>query len=131
MNISDQNLLLARSVVAVPLPPTGMLVEQPPTKKQKVAKNDLVERHELSDLQPRQKIESMLHLWNDRNNWSKPLTSGAKSFNVKYLGPAMSCLQAHFNGNVDAFLAKYPDYKHTTFPKECCGGKGNVCAPKN
>lgn len=130
VNASDQELLLARSVAVVPPLPAGILVQQPPKKKQKVS-NDLVERHKLSDLRPREKLESMLNLWNDRNNWSKPLTSGAKSFNIKHLTPVMNCLEAHFDGNVDAFLEKYPEYKHTTFPKECCGGKGNDCTPKN
>jgi hypothetical protein len=133
VNCSDQNMLLARSVAVLPAPPAGFVLQEQTSKRQKVAseKNDLHERHEPSTLQPREKIQVMLKLWDSRESWPKPLTPGAKTFNIKHLTPVMRCLENHFHRNVDLFLTEYPHYKHTTFTKEYCGGIGSGCCPKN
>jgi len=129
VNDSDENLLLARSVFAVPAP---LAPQGPPAKKQKVEPNDLSSRHALVKSQdPRTKLEAMVNLWKDKPNWSKPLTPRAKSFFIKFLAPVMNCLERHFQGQVDALLVEHPQLQHTTFPKKCCSGTGDSCSPKS
>lgn len=127
---SNGDSTLATAVAPVPIPTVA--VEEPPPKKikAKAVKNDLSERHNLATLDSsREKIDVMVSLWNGRQAWG-PLTPGAKSFKNKFLTPIMSCLANHFGGNVDDFLATYPDVQHTLFPSKCCGGVGNECSPK-
>jgi hypothetical protein len=128
---SDESLLLARSVAAIPVPPVLVPDVKAPTAKKQKVENDLQARHGLGSMDARKKLETMTTLWNDKPNWQKPLTSGAKSFSVKHLAPAMNCLEGHFGGSIDAFLKQYPSFQHTTFPKKHCGGRGSCCVPKN
>jgi hypothetical protein len=127
----DNNRLLARSVAAIPVPAVDsfITVNEPAAKKQKVAKNDLPDRHSINTLDgAREKVEMMVTLWKGKPTWSATrLTPGAKSFSIKFLTPAMNCLDKHFGGVIDLFLEKYPNFKHTTFPTKCCNGKGTNC----
>lgn len=134
VNTSDENnnLLLARSVAAIPVPTVEAttFMNEPSSKKRKASaeKNDLSDRHSLNTLDTaREKVEMMVTLWETKPTWATPLTPGAKSFVIKFLTPAMNCLAKHFSGDVSSFVEKYQDFKHTTFPTKCCNGKGTSC----
>jgi hypothetical protein len=93
--------------------------------------NDLPERKRLKsasgELTAQEKIEIMKEIEEKKTSWGK-LTSGAKTFRSKFLTPAMNCLENHFDGDLQKFASKYPDFKHTLFPKQCCNGKGSSCS---
>jgi hypothetical protein len=102
----------------------------PARKKARGEKNDLPERLKIKDSDTLTKINIMKGLWDSKESWEKPLTSGAESFQKKFLNPAMSCLNEHFGGSVDAFVKQYPAFEHTKFPFLHCSGKGTSCNPK-
>jgi hypothetical protein len=93
--------------------------------------NDLPERKQLKsasgELTAQEKIEIIKEIEEKKTSWGK-LTSGAKTFRSKFLTPAMNCLENHFDGDLQKFASKYPDFKHTLFPKQCCNGKGLCCS---
>jgi hypothetical protein len=116
--------------MARPREEESVAVGQPARKKARGEKNDLPERQEIKGAGTLTKINIMKGLWDKKKSWEKPLTSGADTFQKKFLNPAMSCLYNHFKGNVDAFVAKYPAFEHTKFPEVHCCGKGDFCNPK-
>jgi hypothetical protein len=137
--LQDENT--ARSLAVLPLPVnavTPTLVRrredesvavghQSASKKGRV-ENDLPERAKIKDSNDaRTKINIMKGLWDQKDSWDKPLTSGANSFRKKFLRPAMLCLENHFSGSVDAFVENYPAFEHTTFSVHCTG-RGDSCA---
>jgi hypothetical protein len=87
----------------------------------RVQLDDLPSRHNLRNMKyAKEKVVCMMAIEAERpREWSK-MTSGAKSFVSKFLMPTASCVEKHFNGNIDAFCAKYPNYTHTKFPAEHC-----------
>jgi hypothetical protein len=110
--LQDENT--ARSLALLPATVTPMArhreeesvpVGQPATKKARVG-NDLPERANIKDSDARTKLIIMKGIWDQRQDWGK-LTSGADSFKKKFLKPAMFCLENHFGGSIDAFVAKY------------------------
>lgn len=132
------NQQLAHALVAMPQPnwATDASTSEdgsptPAKKRTKIDANDLAERHELKSLKENDKLSVMKKLWDDRDNWEKPLTSGAKTFYVKFLTPVMKCLYNHFEGDVENFNKKHPKWLHTSFVSTCCSGDGNTCSPKN
>jgi hypothetical protein len=93
-------------------------------------KNDFPERHGLKQngLSALEKIKTMDSIYKKHQLRPTKLTEGAKSFSKKFLHPAINCLQNHFDGDVEAFARRYPDFKHTLFPKQCCKGRGPTCS---
>ena len=88
--------------------------------------NDLLDRHDLRRTKStKEKLSIMVAL--DKEKTKGKLTSGAKSFMTKHLNPTIRCLNKHFGGDVGAFARKYPNYHHTTFPNQCCDGRGHHC----
>jgi hypothetical protein len=110
-------------------PREEVAVGQPPSKRACV-RDSLQERSEIKGSDTRTKINIMKGLWDQRESWEKPLTSGAKTFNNRFLTPAMNCLERHCGGSVDTFVEKYPAFEHTKFHLHCTGGKGASCTPK-
>ena len=107
--------------------------EERPPKRAKTGDNkskleDLDDRHTLKELltSPVEKITCMQKIMariKEASDSNRPLkmTSGAKSFVSRSLGPPLRCLEAHFKGDVEAFCQKYPNFNHTTFVKgHCC-----------
>jgi hypothetical protein len=78
----------------------------------------------------KEKVDCLLSIAKAREQQRRKLTSGASSFVKRCLNPTVACLNKHFGGSVENFLAKWPDYQHTTFLDKCCNGKGETCAPK-
>jgi hypothetical protein len=93
-------------------------------------KNDFPERHGLKQngLNALEKIKTMLSIYKKHELRPRILTEGAKSFFKKFLHPAINCLNNHFDGDVEAFARRYPNFKHTLFPKQCCKGRGPTCS---
>jgi hypothetical protein len=121
------------ALAAMIMPPTtaGDKVEkeEPPKKKLRQTVNDLPDRHVLkTQTSPQEKIQCM-KLIHENILPGIELTSGAKTFRIRFLNPAMNCLEKHFDSDVNAFCNKWTKFQHTLFPKECCSGKGTVCSP--
>ena len=93
--------------------------------------NDFPERHGLKQngFSALEKIKTMDSIYKKEQLGTMKLTEGAKSFCKKFLHPAINCLNNHFNGDVEAFARRYPNFKHTLFPKQCCKGRGRTCSP--
>eukprot|EP00474_Spongospora_subterranea_P008875 CRZ09333.1 hypothetical protein [Spongospora subterranea] len=53
------------------------------------------------------------------------ITEKCRNFVVTCLNPLLNCLQYHFNNDQVAFLAKYPDLKHSSFGSKFCKGEQN------
>jgi hypothetical protein len=122
-------------VVPSPLMNDVAALEPPKKRKKSVSDDDpsnLPARNQIVKLETtKAKIELMRTIWDDKPNWARPLTSGAKSFATKHLNPIMNCLENHFLGDIDQFCHVWnANFKHTTFATVCCDGSGTACSPK-
>ncbi len=115
------------SFAALATPPTERVNNPAPAKRAKTDGNrertmkyNLDERNTLKNLTTvKEKIECMQRIQASQPPIFSSMTTGAQSFVSRSLTPTLTCLEKCFKGNVAAFCAKYPDYKHTTF-KHCC-----------
>lgn len=117
------------TTTAAPLAGAGTAVQHPhPNEAAKHAKIDLDLRHELKNMATAlEKVQAMVSLEDERASGS--LTGNAKSWASKFLKPVVNCLKHHHNGDVGAFVAAFPNFSHTTFPKRHCCGEGTTCTP--
>jgi predicted nucleic acid-binding Zn ribbon protein len=71
--------------MARPREEESVAVGQPARKKARGEKNDLPERQEIKGAGTLTKINIMKGLWDKKKSWEKPLTSGADTFQKKFL----------------------------------------------
>ena len=89
-------------------------------------KNDLPDRHQLQHVDAKAKVRLMVSMSKAFKKTTE-LTPGAKTFAVRFLKPTISCINNHFDGDIDAFFGFYPNYRHTKFGSTCCDGTGPTC----
>jgi hypothetical protein len=108
--------------------PEAQVLQEPLSKRPRVDANDLRGRHNLrTATTATEKIVIMKQLWAEKDN--TPLTQGAKTFVSRSLKPVIMCLENHFGGDIDQFVATYNSFSHTTFQSVCCNGDGGICKP--
>ena len=100
----------------------------PPRKKSKTSENrtleNLDERLTLKDLTTaKEKITSLVSIKAKLTATTFRLTNAAKAFVCRSLQAPIECLTKHFEGDIDGFCQKYPNFTHTTFGKKCCCGE--------
>ena len=85
------------------------------------------EKKDLLGMSTQEKLRTMVG-WHHNKKERGPYTSAANDFFKKSIHPVMKCLENHFQGDVEAFATKYPEYAHTSFAKKCCKGRGDSCS---
>jgi hypothetical protein len=86
--------------------------------------NNLDERKDLQLMTPKQRLETFVR-WNAEKHANGPYTKAANDFFKKSVFPIVRCLTNHFNGDMDAFLSKYPNMAYSKFNEKCCKGWGS------
>lgn len=118
MERNNEQTDVAAEVVA----PT--LLQMANSSSSTAAPNDLPWRKTLKTLNGRDKLEILL--LNEPNvpeNRRANLTNGARVWVINCMDPILSCLQNHFNGDHQAFLAKWPLTKnYSKFSRFSCKG---------
>jgi hypothetical protein len=69
---------------------------------------------------PRKKLEGVLHMAEKIASLEmRNVTESTWQFVIKYVNKIHRCFLLHCNENVDVFLTRYPNFKHTTFKCTC------------
>ena len=69
---------------------------------------------------PRKKLEGMLQMATKMASLEmRDITESTRQFVIKYVKKVNQYFLHHCNGNVDTFLMRYPNFKHTTFKCTC------------
>ena len=71
----------------------------------------------------KEKITSLVSIKAKLTATTFRLTNAAKAFVCRSLQAPIECLTKHFEGDIDGFCQKYPNFTHTTFGKKCCCGE--------
>ena len=73
------------------------------------------------------KITKMLELEEHIPLSLEELTPGAKTWYLCTMKPLLLCLKHHYQGNLPAFLLKYPlKTGISSFKKTCCSGSNDI-----
>jgi hypothetical protein len=75
-----------------------------------------------------ERMECMTNTYEKKDLWGK---SGADTLRKRFLNPAVSCHEKHFNSETNRFYKKWTNINHTLFIKQCCNGKGIQCVPNS
>ena len=69
---------------------------------------------------PRKKLEGVLQMAAKMTSLEmRDITESTCQFVIKYINKVNQCFLHHCNGDVDNFLMRYPNFKHTTFKCTC------------
>lgn len=109
-------------VSEVVLPDTQMIPE--PQPKPRGGSNNMPGRLDLRRMQcASRKLDLLIELHGQIPASKTELTEGARYFVERQLTPVIGCLQYHFNGDKEAFLANYGGkLNHSQFEKQMCRG---------
>jgi hypothetical protein len=89
--------------------------------------NNLDEKDDLQHMTTKQKVEAFVD-WKANKKERGPYTPQANQFFTKKINPVIRCLTNHFDGDINAFVAAYPNLSYSTFAKKVCNGnEGQPC----
>jgi len=82
---------------------------------------------ELSFEDQKYKGKGWVIAWTVNTIWQNNWTYYSSKDICNQIPLASSQMPRHFKGSIEAFSSKWPDFQHTTFPKQCCCGNGDTC----
>ena len=107
-------------------PPTASQAEcerRPRKRTRRHGNNDLPLRHEVKNRQGRERLQLLVEINASRPQSTTELTNSARSWVQSTLKPIMNCLNAHFGGNQNTFLDRWPLIEGVSqFAKRRCKG---------
>ena len=99
-----------------------------PVKRKRGGHFDFVGRNELQSIQnPKEKLQKILHFYSCIPENHRDMSESARNF-ANNIIPVVSCLNKHFQGDLDAFVSKWKVIPHYSFKKVCCHGGDAHCS---